>query len=526
MLSSIIVVKRRSHPVLKPLHPGPKLATTTLARLKRNALVIASVLVAPLVSPATGHAITADEVLIVVNDRSAISQQIGERYRTVRGVPASQVVRIHTEATEEIDRSTFGAEIAQPIAAHLLNHRLQDRILAIVLTKGVPLKIRGTEGRQGTQASVDSELTLLYRVLVQGAADAEGRVANPYFRPGLPAPFTRATSDIYLVTRLDGYTLEDVLELIERAGKPVKRGKVILEGKSAHFWSGSAPGNTWLKEASRRLENSGLQVVLTGSGGGVNGEKEVIGYAGWGSNDPATKTRSPGFQWVPGAIASWFVSTSARTFTRPPAGWNIGPFGDPKTYHATSPQSLIGDLIAEGVTGVVGFVYEPFLDGTARPEVLFPAYRAGFTLAESFYMALPHLSWQAVVIGDPLTAPFGPVADRPAPVSRIPFFLARRVRVLESMESTPEMVRMLAVTYAEQAIDKAERRYLDEALALANRATTLRPHEPLVLYALGTVHEARGEHAQAEETFRRLIRLDPKSPYAQQAARRLKHASN
>src|SRR5436190_653411 len=218
MLSSIIVVKRRSHPVLKPLQPGPKLATTTVARLKRDALVIASVLV--LVSPTTGHAITADEVLIVVNDRSAISQQIGERYRTVRGVPPSQVVRIHTEATEEIDRSTFGAEIAQPIAAHLLNHRLQDRILVIVLTKGVPLKIRGTEGRQGTQASVDSELTLLYRVLVQGAADAEGRVANPYFRPGLPAPFTRATSDIYLVTRLDGYTLEDVLELIERAGKP------------------------------------------------------------------------------------------------------------------------------------------------------------------------------------------------------------------------------------------------------------------------------------------------------------------
>src|SRR2546429_681119 len=339
MLSSIIVVKRRSHPVLKPLQPGPKLATTTVARLKRDALVIASVLV--LVSPTTGHAITADEVLIVVNDRSAISQQIGERYRTVRGVPPSQVVRIHTEATEEIDRSTFGAEIAQPIAAHL--------------------------------------------------------------------------------------------------------------------WSGSAPGNTWLKEASRRLENSGLQVVLTGSGGGVNGAKEVIGYAGWGSNDLATKTRSPGFQWVPGAIASWFVSTSARTFTRPPAGWNIGPFGDPKTYHATSPQSLIGDLIAEGVTGVVGFVYEPFLDGTARPEVLFPAYRAGFTLAESFYMALPHLSWQAVGIGDPPTPPFGPVPDRPPPVSRIPYFLARRVRVPESMESTPEMVRMLAVTYAEPAIGKAAR---------------------------------------------------------------------
>ena len=480
---------------------------------------------APIVSPGVGRAITANEVLIVVNDRSAISQRIGEHYRTARGVPPSQVVRIHTEPVEEIERSTFTADIAQPIAAHLLNRRLEDRILAIVLTKGVPLKIRGSGGLQGTQSSVDSELTLLYRILVQGAVSAEGRVANPYFQPGPPVPFTRAANDIYLVTRLDGYALEDVLELIERAGKPAKRGKVILESKSVFWWSSAAPGNKWLKDASRRLENSGLQVVLTGSGGGVNGEKDVIGYAGWGSNDPATKTRSPGFRWLPGAIASWFVSTSARTFTRPPSGWNIGPWGDPQTYYATSPQSLIGDLIAEGVTGVVGFVYEPYLDGTARPEILFPAYRAGFTLAESFYMALPHLSWQAVVVGDPLAAPFGPVGNRPAPVSGIPYFLDRRARLLESMESTPEMVRTLAVTYAEQAIEKAEGGQLDEALVRARRAATLRPHEPLVLYALGVVYEARREPAQAEETFRKLIRIDSTSPYAEQAARRLKRLS-
>ena len=59
------------------------------------------------------------------------------------------------------------------------------------------------------------------------------------------------------------------------------------------------------------------------------------------------------------------------------------------------------------------------------------------------------------------------------------------------------------------SLDKAERKQLDEALALARRAATLRPSEPLVLYALGSVHEARQERAQAEETFRKLIRLDP-----------------
>jgi len=139
-----------------------------------------------------------------------------------------------------------------------------------------------------------------------------------------------------------------------------------------------------------------------------------------------------------------------------------------------------------------------FSRSTARPEVLFPAYRAGFR----------------------------PVGNRPAPVSGIPYFLERRARLLESMESTPEMVRTLAVTYAEQAIDKAEAKQLDEALAVARRAATLRPNESLVLYALGSVHEARHEQAPAEEAFRKLIRLDPTSPYAQQAARRLKRSSS
>ena len=38
--------------------------------------------------------------------------------------------------------------------------------------------------------------------------------------------------------------------------------------------------------------------------------------------------------------------------------------------------------------------------------MLFPAYLAGFNLIESFYLAIPHLSWQTIVVGDPLCAPF------------------------------------------------------------------------------------------------------------------------
>jgi len=37
-----------------------------------------------------------------------------------------------------------------------------------------------------------------------------------------------------------------------------------------------------------------------------------------------------------------------------------------------------------------------------RPDILFPAYLKGRNLAESYYLSIPGLSWQNVVLGDPL----------------------------------------------------------------------------------------------------------------------------
>ncbi len=128
------------------------------------------------------------------------------------------------------------------------------------------------------------------------------------------------------------------------------------------------------------------------------GEKNVIGYASWGSNDAKRKQRWLGFTWLPGAIATEFVSTNARTLKRPPDDWNISSGRD----YAGSQQSLSADLIHEGATGVSGNVYEPYLQACARPEYVLPAYFDGRTLAESFYMGLPYLSWMGVVLGDPL----------------------------------------------------------------------------------------------------------------------------
>jgi hypothetical protein len=58
------------------------------------------------------------------------------------------------------------------------------------------------------------------------------------------------------------------------------------------------------------------------------------------------------------------------------------------------------------VTGVKGYVAEPFSVALCPADILFDRYTAGYTLAESFYMAVPFLKWKDIVIGDPLCAPY------------------------------------------------------------------------------------------------------------------------
>jgi len=47
-------------------------------------------------------------------------------------------------------------------------------------------------------------------------------------------------------------------------------------------------------------------------------------------------------------------------------------------------------------------VEEPYLSLNPHPEYLLPAYYSGRNLAESYYLSIRGLSWQNVVIGDPL----------------------------------------------------------------------------------------------------------------------------
>ena len=98
----------------------------------------------------------------------------------------------------------------------------------------------------------------------------------------------------------------------------------------------------------------------------------------------------PHMDWINGSIADTAVSTGGRSFN-----WGTS-YG----------QSLIADLLEDGVSGVKGYVYEPYLTAVGLPSTFLPTYASGYNLAESHAAANLYTGWMGVVVGDPKMAPY------------------------------------------------------------------------------------------------------------------------
>ncbi len=314
-----------------------------------------------------------------------------------RSIPGGNLCVIDTPDTNEVERAVYDKDIEPVIGKCLTGRNLTESILYIVTTDGVPLRILGNDNKlQNNAAAVDSELTLLYQKLKGVTIALDGPVQNPFFGKR-DAPFRHPQFPIYMVTRLAGNDIADVKAMIDRGMMARNTGKFVIDLRADN----NTPGNQWLRSAALLLPKD--RVVLDDSAKILGGIKDVIGYASWGSNDSDRHERFLNFQWLPGAIATEFVSFDGRTFKKPPETWKLGTWNDPNsTMFGGAPQTLTADYLHEGASGASGQVWEPFLTFCPRPDLVLPAYFQGRNLAESFYMGIPGLSWMTVVAGDPL----------------------------------------------------------------------------------------------------------------------------
>ena len=314
-----------------------------------------------------------ENVLVLVNESSSDSQSIAKYYAAKRKLPAENLCRIRTTESDTISKAAFEREILQPTSAYLKSKKLQDRILYIVTTRGLPLVIEGTDGPSGDLASVDSKLALLYDYMIWGNRAPQGRVENPYFTPEFRSgdfrPFTRRDFGIYLVTRLTGPSAVDSVMLVDRALGAAAGGAYYFDLASSR----RSTESEWLAQAGAALRDSGLSATVDATAKVLDDLAGVQGYASQGGPVPK-------IQWSSGSIANVLDKGSV---------------------------SLASGFVESGVAGFIGYVSDPTTDGYVRPQILFPAYAAGYNLAEACYAAARYLGWRQVIVGDPLASPFG-----------------------------------------------------------------------------------------------------------------------
>lgn len=328
----------------------------------------------------------ASRVLVLINENSPSSMAVGGYYVSKRQVPKGNVLFLRLPVSQSFPQSQFESKIANPIRLKIGS--LKHEIDFIVTTKDFPLLFDS-----GAMYSVDAFIMAMGRKVEPmpqkfARADIE-RCINPYFNRA--ESFSSKQYGLYLVTRIDGYTVDDCKRLIDNslAAKP-QMGHFLFDDdptKPNETYSRLPDG---MRKASEILKEKGFEATYDRTERFLGSTVPLMGYVDWGSNDSNfVGPRQRAIRWHPGAIAETFVSTSARSFQ-----------------HETTGQSMIADLIVTGVTGIKGYVSEPYTIALARPDILFDRYTSGFNLAESFYMASPLIKWKDVVIGDPLCAPY------------------------------------------------------------------------------------------------------------------------
>ena len=331
----------------------------------------------------------AGRVLVVINKASQASIAVGAYYVSKRQIPKGNVVMIECATTDTITVDEYSQKVLPEVKKGLA--KAGASIDFIVTTKGVPIRLRDDAGwsLDGHLAAMNLGLRPMAGLNDANADEQISKSLNPYFRS--TERFTsKKFGGMYLVTRLDGYTVEDCKRLVDRSlAAKAEKGPFFFNGAAGRDESGYGEMQQSLVRADSLLRSRGFETTYDRKKF-VAPEDALAGYASWGSNDGtfdlATYRR---LKFKPGALVETYVSTSARTF-RPTTGG----------------QSLIADLIAQGVTGVKGYVSEPYSFALAYPDIIFDRYTAGFNLAESFYAASMMASWKDLVIGDPLCSPY------------------------------------------------------------------------------------------------------------------------
>ena len=92
-------------------------------------------------------------------------------------------------------------------------------------------------------------------------------------------------------------------------------------------------------------------------------------------------------------------------FSRGAVGYHISSL-DAVDIRDSSNNQWVSSMLERGIAATIGAVDEPYLTAFPLPQLFFSRLIAGDCIAEAFAKTNPYLSWQVMLIGDPLYTPF------------------------------------------------------------------------------------------------------------------------
>ncbi|MDT8405488.1 TIGR03790 family protein [Sulfuriflexus sp.] len=395
-----------------------------------------------LLLPSQAAALHPAEIVVIANSAVSGSVDLAKYYMKQRGIPKENLIRIRTTSKEFCSRDVYNDEIAEPVRNFLRKKADGTSIRCLVTIYGVPLRINphawtpdGKKELEALQkdrakiqkqlerlsveqlsqaehlkqqivsfdslieklnkkddrAAVDSELTLLWRETYP----VKSWVANPYFLGFRQKSLPVAKEDILFVARLDAPSEKIVRRMIDDSLAAETSG---LQGTT--YIDARWPKADKDKRNAYELYDHSLHQAADKIAAGrampmvVNDQQALFQageapdaalYCGWYSVNRYVDA----FDWKPGAIGYHIASGECGTL-KPGSGkgWCKG-------------------MLEDGVAATLGPVGEPYLTAFPPPELFFSLLVDGYyTLAEVYFLSLPYLSWQMVLIGDPLYRPF------------------------------------------------------------------------------------------------------------------------
>lgn len=342
------------------------------------------------------------EVVVVYNADSELSRMAMKRYCSARSIPQNNRLPLFGVARGDISRADYDLKVKYALLALGKERRLiwpsgpqgrGSRIKAMVLMPDLPLRIKeeavnGKKPKNGipsNAAALDSELMLL---------GAEYKLAsfgnNPYYGKA-DVPRGEERQVVMCVCRIDGPDKDCIMRMItdpiqvERTGLwgwtvvdtggKYKQGDVMMEAIANHCIANHRP--LFYEQSKSTIPNDYPLM------------QDVVCYFGWyinPANGPFRKDSAAGFRFGKGAVAFHLHSYSATSIY------------DGKTW--------VSALLLRGAAVTAGNVAEPYLGPSLNCGLFYAHLAEGKQVGEAALLASPSVSWQCIVLGDPLYRPF------------------------------------------------------------------------------------------------------------------------